>query len=407
MKKTAKKSWSIPMIKEKIITAFHNNNNVLDDCALINIKRIYYLTLIAVPMRVLDIYLFADTPSAPTIWRRGIILSHSILLILYTIIFLTTFALKDSKQTNIIIHAVQYITSIIVMMSSIAIATIDQLVTTNITPLLIGSISLGVIFLIRPLISTLIYGVSYFTYYHLIALTITDQQILLSNRVNGATIIALGFLTSVIGWHYNYTNITQRRRIKAQQKQLEQKAYYDSLTGLCNRHCFNKIVEKELFSIQRYRHKSVIIILDIDDFKNINDTYGHLVGDQVLKQLAQLIAGNIRKSDTVSRFGGEEFIILASKISLENGFALAEKLRKLTAENRFVIGSTVLRITASFGVSLLRATEEHGFEKYFSMADKALYLAKKRGKNRVETIPHQDDIPFDPSSTSSISEVQC
>ncbi|HZK56879.1 MAG TPA: GGDEF domain-containing protein [Clostridia bacterium] len=390
MKKIPKRDWSLLAIKDKAITMFRNNSSVLDDCTLINIKRIYYLSLIAAPMRILDIYLFADTASAPTTWSRGIFLSHLVLLVFYFGAFLLTYRLKNIKQPNMIIHILQYIIPIIILASGVAIVTIDQLVTTNITPLLIVSTVFGAVFLIRPLASFLIYITSYLAYYYLMALTITNQQVLLSNRVNGATIIALGFLISVINWHYSYTNITQKRHIEIQQKQLKQLAYYDPLTNLYNRHFFNEIVEKELLSIQRYKHKSVIIILDIDNFKNINDTYGHLVGDQVLKQLARLIADNVRKSDTVSRFGGEEFIILAPRISLEEGFGLAEKLRKLVDEKTFVIDSTILHITASFGVSSLQATGDHGFEKYFSLADKALYLAKRRGKNRVEKISHKE-----------------
>lgn len=125
------------------------------------------------------------------------------------------------------------------------------------------------------------------------------------------------------------------------------------------------------------------MILDIDDFKNINDAYGHLAGDQVLQELARVIAANTRKSDIVCRFGGEEFVILAPNTSLEEGLVLAEKLRQQIAEHDFVVGSATTRITASFGVSLLQ-TGSDGAVRTFSRADKALYRAKKRGKNRVE-----------------------
>jgi diguanylate cyclase (GGDEF)-like protein len=388
MKEMSRKDRLFPTIKDKTITIFRSNSSILDDCVLINIKRIYYLSLIIIPMCILNVYIFASATPAPATWGRGIFLSNLALSIFYVGVFLITCRLKNAKVPNITAHILQYIIPIITLTFGIVIVTIDQLVTTNITPFLIVSIGFGALLLIRPLASALIYIASYLVYYYSIALILTDQQMLLSNRVNGATIIALGFLISVINWYYNYTNITQKQHIEMQQKQLEQMAYYDSLTNLYNRHFFNKVVEKELFSIQRYGHRSVIIILDIDNFKNINDTYGHLIGDQVLKQLAQLIVNNVRKSDTVSRFGGEEFIILASRISLEEGFELAEKLRNLVAEKAFTIDSTTLYITASFGVSLLQATEEHGFEKYFSLADEALYLAKKRGKNRVEKISY-------------------
>ncbi|MCK9267548.1 MAG: GGDEF domain-containing protein [Alkaliphilus sp.] len=384
MKEIPKKDWSLTTIKKKIITMFRNNSSILDECTLINIKRIYYLSLIIIPSRILHILLFVGSSPTSKAWARGIIFSHSVLLVFWIVVLFVTYRLKDKTQTNTFIHFLQYIVVIVTMASGVVIVAIDQMITTNITPLLTVSIVIGAVFLIRPLISAIIYFSSYMAYYYLIALTITNQQVLLSNRVNGTTVVSIGFLISVMIWYYNYTNITQRKHIEMQQKQLERLAYYDPLTNLYNRHFFNKIIEKEFSYVQRYGHKSAIIILDIDDFKNINDTYGHLVGDQVLKQLTKLIVGNVRESDTVSRFGGEEFIILAPKISLDGGVALAEKLRKLIAENEFVTGATTSYITASFGVSLLRATEKYGPENYFSLADKALYLAKKRGKNRVE-----------------------
>lgn len=227
---------------------------------------------------------------------------------------------------------------------------------------------------------------SYILYYYLIAFTITDQEVLLSNRVNGITAIGIGFLISIIMWRNNYTNITQKRRIEAQQKQLEQMAYYDSLTDLPNRRLIDKLIKQELSLMQQQGHESVIIILDIDDFKNINDTYGHPVGDRILMQLADLLKNNIRESDTVSRFGGEEFIILMTEASVEEGFVFAERLRKIITDKKFVVGSSVLQITSSFGVSSLVHAKEQGSEEYYYQVDKALYFAKQHGKNRVEKV---------------------
>ena len=138
--------------------------------------------------------------------------------------------------------------------------------------------------------------------------------------------------------------------------------------------------------MQRNGYESVIIILDIDSFKEVNDTYGHPIGDNILRQLSDLLKNNVRESDTVSRFGGEEFTILMPKTSLEGGYAFAERLRKIIMEERFTIGSITLRTTCSFGVSLLRHINSQSSDDYWFLADKALYLAKQRGKNRVEII---------------------
>jgi len=389
IKNVQKKSWPFSVIKEKIIKTFRNNSSVLGECALINIQRIYYLSIIAMPLRIINIFQFAfkksyDTPVSKT-WSQGIIASHLILLFFMIGFFLITHKLKNRIEPNTTMLVLQYIVVVVIMASGIAIVTFDQLVTTNITPFLLICNVIGCIFLIRPFVSLIIYVTSYLTYYYSIALTITNPQVLLSNRVNGITAIGIGFLLNIILWHYNYTNIIQKRRIKIQQKQLEQMAYYDPLTDLPNRRLLEKLIKREYSSMQRYGYETVVIILDIDNFKQINDTYGHPVGDNILRQLSELLKNNVRESDTVFRFGGEEFIILMPKTSVKEGNILAERLRKLIEAHRFTIGSITLRITSSFGVSSMRDINSQTLEDYYLPADKALYLAKQYGKNRVET----------------------
>lgn len=390
IKSVQKKSWSFAAIKRKIIKTFHDNNSVLGECASTNIRRIYYLSIIAIPVRIINIFLFTFTKSYDTqalkAWSHWIIASHFILLIFMIGFFLATHKLKNRTEPNTTMFLLQYIVVVVIMASGIAIVTFDQLVTTNITPFLLICIIIGLIFLIRPLASFIVYITSYVAYYHLIALTITDQQILLSNRVNGITAVGIGFLLSFILWHYNYTNIIQQRCIEDQQKKLEQMAYYDPLTDLPNRRFFEKLIKREFSSMQRYGHETVLIFLDIDNFKNINDTYGHAVGDDVLRQLAELLKNNVRESDTVARFGGEEFIILLPKTSVKEGYVFAERLRKLIMEKSFTIGSISLRTTSSFGVSSMRDIKAQALENYYFLADKALYMAKQYGKNRVETV---------------------
>lgn len=391
-----KKKLSLPPIREKLLKTFQNNNSVVGESALINTHRLFYLAIIAIPLRFINIFIITSSTSHDTqilrVWSQGIIASHFILLLFMIGFFLATLKLRKRTEPNTAVFVLQYLSVIVIMAAGIAIVTIDQLVTNNITPFLLTCIACGTIFLIRPLISFIIYSTSYLTYYLLIALTITNQEMLLSNRVNGITAIGIGLLLSIILWNYSYTNITQKRRIEMQQKQLEQMAYYDSLTDLPNRRLFKKLIEQELASMHRHGHESVVIMLDIDDFKNINDTYGHPVGDEILRQLAGLLNSNIRKYDTVCRFGGEEFIILMSKTSLEGGAVFAERLRKLIMEEKFIVGSITLQITCSFGVSLLSVNDGQDSENYYFLADKSLYVAKHSGKNRVEIA--EGSLPF-------------
>lgn len=158
----------------------------------------------------------------------------------------------------------------------------------------------------------------------------------------------------------------------------------DSLTGLFNkahyetqlRECFNQMV--------RYNHDLSLIYIDLDYFKKVNDTYGHLAGDRVLKGVAKLITQNIRKSDMAFRIGGEELAVLLVETPLISARGVAEKLRSLIEDSEFPVDEGgMFRITASFGVShMVRGMASPiAFSK---TADDALYLAKNRGRNRIE-----------------------
>jgi diguanylate cyclase (GGDEF)-like protein len=300
----------------------------------------------------------------------------------------------------------QYIVAVVVMVSGVVIVAIDQLVTTNITPFLLVNIIIGAFFLFRPLVSFFFFLCSYAAFYYSIAFTITNQEVLLSNRVDGVSAVGIGLFLSIILWQYNYTNTIQKKFIEMQQKQLEQMAYYDPLTDLPNRRLFEKMVKREFAAMQRYGHETVIVFSDIDDFKFINDTYGHAVGDEVLKQVAELLKNNVRESDTVARFGGEEFIILLSRASVDEGCAFAERLRKIIMEKTFSVGSLSLKITSSFGVSSLRDVSGKTLENYYYHADQALYQAKQSGKNRVEKVCSCVDLQTPRQSNCRTNNIQ-
>ena len=372
-------------LKRKLIKAFFDNKNVLDECALINTRRIYLISIIAIPLHIISILLFAFTKSEDITWKQGIIGCHSVLLVFMVVFLLITRRLRKKTVPDRAMFVLQYMLVAVIMTLGIIIVVFDQMVMTNITAFVLMCIIVGIILLIRPLVSLIIYVITYVMYYFLLMLTITDAQMLLTNRVNGVIAVGIGFFLSCILWHYNYMNIIQMRRIEAQQKQLEQMAYFDPLTDLPNRRLLEKLIKREIASIRRYGHETAIIILDLDNFKSINDTYGHPVGDNMLRQFADFLTANVRETDTVARFGGEEFIILMPQTSAEEGCIFAERLRQLIMEKRFTVGSVTLQITASFGVSSMRDIIDcDSMDDYYFLADKALYLAKQNGKNRVE-----------------------
>lgn len=170
--------------------------------------------------------------------------------------------------------------------------------------------------------------------------------------------------------------------IKSYNKKLENLASYDSLTGLANRRSFNVYFEKSLKLFNRDAISRSVIFFDIDNFKEINDNHGHLIGDNVLIRIADILNLQIRDCDSISRWGGEEFLILLNDSNIDQSFQVAEKLRA-SFENDIDLNKLVNGlVTASFGVTAFK--KDDTIDKIVSRADHALYAAKNSGKNRVE-----------------------
>ena len=173
-------------------------------------------------------------------------------------------------------------------------------------------------------------------------------------------------------------NITLERQLKEQHKKVKRLSVTDHLTGLFNRQKLDEALEQEINRATRYATSFSIIMLDLDYFKSVNDTYGHQVGDDVLIEVSKILQQNTRKTDIVGRWGGEEFMIICPEIDSQGGEKLAEKIRTRIELTSFqVIGN----ITASIGVSIYEQSDQ--YKSIVERADKALYQAKEQGRNRV------------------------
>ena len=163
---------------------------------------------------------------------------------------------------------------------------------------------------------------------------------------------------------------------------VEKLAITDSLTGLYVRRYFSERLEEELHRSKRHKFKFAFLMIDIDDFKLCNDTYGHLVGDAILKEMSRIIKEHLRAIDVVSRYGGEEFAVLLPETGLESAMMIADRLRKKIEESVFAAYDEKLKFTISTGISIYPqdATEEKAL---IEKADAALYTAKRGGKNIV------------------------
>ncbi len=169
----------------------------------------------------------------------------------------------------------------------------------------------------------------------------------------------------------------------AYQRRLEQKANTDQLTGAVSRHGLEPILENRLRLANRNQQAFSVVLVDIDHFKKINDEYGHMLGDQALVVMANLLMDQTRNSDVVCRWGGEEFLLLLPESSQTQATKLAEKLRTAIANSMQMLAGKTLNVTASFGVAEYSGKES--IDSLFSRCDDALYRAKKGGRNKVCT----------------------
>ena len=178
-----------------------------------------------------------------------------------------------------------------------------------------------------------------------------------------------------------------------------QMALRDSLTGIYNRGYFFEIAAREIENLKRQDSQLCLIMVDVDHFKNYNDSYGHLAGDAALKMLTKTISGLLRKTDLFARYGGEEFVLLLPNTSLDTGLTIAERMRLAIFEHE-PLSPDFSPITISLGVSYLAGKDipleeevQNVLNNTLSQADAALYLAKENGRNQTwwHGRPHQAD----------------
>jgi len=177
--------------------------------------------------------------------------------------------------------------------------------------------------------------------------------------------------------------IEARNELKARNRILAELAVTDELTRLYNRRFFDQSLGVEFERARRYERALTLLLADIDHFKRINDSFGHPAGDVVLRNVAEFLAGAIRKSDTAARFGGEEFAILLPEIHGAGGLAVAEKIRTRIAESTIEVDGNQLNVTVSIGVASFDGFNRTSPAELLRATDSALYAAKNGGRNCV------------------------
>jgi polar amino acid transport system substrate-binding protein len=203
------------------------------------------------------------------------------------------------------------------------------------------------------------------------------------NLVWKISIGAISLILLIIYWNTKIIKANTllkeaQKKIEEKNKELEKLAITDKLTNLYNRRKIDELLENEIHRSERFGRAFGFAILDIDHFKNVNDTYGHQAGDKVLREIANILKTNLRKTDFVGRFGGEEFVIICPESDIQGVTKLMENFRAIIENYNF---GKIKNITASFGVTVLKESDDR--DSILRRADKALYEAKNSGRNKV------------------------
>jgi diguanylate cyclase (GGDEF)-like protein len=209
------------------------------------------------------------------------------------------------------------------------------------------------------------------------------------DRVIGIVSVSRGDRAFTAGERELFSYLTNQASVSVENVDLhetvQRQAVTDELTGLFNHRRFQEVMTAEVERARRYGHELGLIMLDIDNFKQINDTYGHLQGDEVLREVAHVLRQSSREIDEPARYGGEEMAVALPQTDLEGAYQFAERVRRRieALDLPLLEGDGTLKVTASFGAASLGNSTGEGKDALVASADAALYRAKRSGKNRT------------------------
>ena len=327
-----------------------------------------------------------DTASS---WHAALILTHLGCGVLMTAFAVAAYHLRHAHRSRLA-RMLTHLVVITGLLYAAVVVSIDQLLTPNITLFLVACVFSSLVVFLRPIAAAGMYATAALVFLFTVGWVQPDATQLLLNQLNGLGMCFIGWALALLHWRQFTVRSLQKEQIdklqlmlQQRQKELERLTRLDGLTGLYNRNTFVELTRKELLRAKRQGSNTSIMLLDLDHFKRVNDTWGHPAGDAVLRHVAALINSAIRNTDLAGRLGGEEFIILLPGTTNEGARKIAEKIRARLEATPARWDQQPIAMTVSIGLSSNGAGENRDFDHLYTEGDKALYLAKHRGRNCV------------------------
>ncbi|MCD1655088.1 diguanylate cyclase [Treponema zuelzerae] len=288
----------------------------------------------------------------------------------FALVFSALLYLARKKDSRTLILALSFVFSFLAVSLGLALSFLDYQYSDNLTAVYIASIGISVMlsapYILHLILQLWLVACSSAVYFLFLKDT-ANPSLMMSFIFLGGLSLAFGYYTERSRWKTNLATI-----------QLKALTLHDQMTGAYNRIFLNEYMTKLLDAKHRYGTPLSCILIDVDHFKSVNDTHGHLAGDRVLVELVRRLRDTVRSADIVARMGGEEFLIVLPQTTLDKALVVANKLR-LAVEQTPIAN---LSITVSAGAAEIDDSET--FESAFHRCDEALYRAKKSGRNRVE-----------------------
>lgn len=366
-------------------------SNIIHSINITNFARMKLLLIIFIIVEILFI-LFNDipyliNPSSKVIWNdsRFFILHLLILFVsLVGLIVIKILTKNDETKFKNMYNSLIVILTILLLSLIAIINGLDQVKPSYISSVFIANIIIfsGVIILRSPL-NLFVYLIPFLSYLGALVVFEPNTESLIPNSINGLIFFLAAILISTTIYNYHYEEITKNIILEETNFKLNYMSNHDPLTGLLNRRSFRIQVAEKMRIITETKEVAALILVDIDHFKHMNDQFGHPIGDIVLTEVSHILMEHVKVTDLVTRWGGEEFLIFVFQTSIDEAYALANNIR-LAIQNKVVLADKFqIKITASFGVSLLKDNFSNSFDTSYKAADAALYQAKKQGRNQV------------------------